>query len=67
MKRALAGTDPSNRIEGTVMSLPVGIGTPTTLASSQNIPKAIVVDPVNVCWTDLGRAGQGTVMKVTPK
>lgn len=47
---------------GTVMSVPLAGGTPTTLASGQT-PTDIAVDGSSVYWTNNG----GTVMKLTPK
>jgi hypothetical protein len=57
---------------GTVMKVPVGGGTPTTLASGQNPlgespPAGIVVDSTNVYWVNAvgsNNASQGAVMKV---
>ena len=40
-------------------------GTPTTLASGQNVPWAIAVDATSVYWTNNNlNGGQGAVMKV---
>src|SRR5580692_7775036 len=37
---------------GAVMKVPLGGGTPTTLASGQQFPGDIAVNGANVCWTD---------------
>jgi sugar lactone lactonase YvrE len=50
----------SNEGSGTVMKVPTGGGTPTTLASGQSYPNGIAVDATSVYWTNFG----GTVMKV---
>jgi hypothetical protein len=47
---------------GSVLSLPVNGGTPTTLAAGQVGVNGIVVDATSAYWTT-----DGAVMKVTPK
>jgi len=54
---------------GTVMKMPIGGGTPTTLASAQyELQGDIAVDATNVYWTSWGNrtasGNTGTVMKV---
>ena len=49
---------------GTVMKVPIGGGTPITLACAQTQPWGIAVDATSVYWTNLS---DGTVMKVSPK
>lgn len=39
--------------EGAIMKVPVGGGTPTTLASSQMVPQGIAVDHSDVYWANL--------------
>ena len=50
---------------GEVMKVPLGGGTPTTLASGQSTPMGVAVDATSVDWTNTGSGG--SVMKVTPK
>ena len=49
---------------GNVMKVPLGGGTPTTLASEQDGPWGIAVDSTSVYWAN---RSDGTVMKLTPK
>lgn len=52
--------------DGTVMRMPLGGGSPTTLATGQSPPQAIAVDATNVYWTTSGdNTANGTVMKVS--
>ena len=45
---------------GTVMRVPVGGGTPTTIAAGQGKPTYLAVDAAGVYWTNLSNGG--TVM-----
>jgi hypothetical protein len=54
----------TNYTGGTVMKVPTGGGTPTTLASGQTLPHDIAIDATSVYWTNYS---DGTVMKLTPK
>jgi hypothetical protein len=47
---------------GTVMKVPIGGGSATTLASGQNAPTGIAVDAANAYWTNDNQSG--SVMKV---
>jgi sugar lactone lactonase YvrE len=55
-------TNPSS---GTVMEVPTGGGTLTTLASGQGSAYGIALDATGVYWTQ--NAVGGSVMKLTPK
>jgi hypothetical protein len=44
------------------MKVPIGGGTPTTLASGQGSPACIVIDATSVYWTDFG---SGAVMSTS--
>ena len=46
------------------MKVPLGGGSPTTLASGQSQPYRLAVDATSVYWTN---HASGTVMKLTPK
>jgi len=56
------GTPANGYQDGTVMKIPIGGGTATTLASSQDAPQSIAVDSVNVYWGNTRTAG--SIMKV---
>jgi hypothetical protein len=47
------------------MKVPLGGGTPMTLASGQSSAGSIVVDATSVYWVN--NTANGTVMKLTPK
>jgi hypothetical protein len=51
---------------GTVMSMPLDGGAPTTLAAGQNFPDGIAVDATSVYWVDFGDYGlnDGAVMSI---
>jgi sugar lactone lactonase YvrE len=51
----------ANAGDGRVMQVPIGGGTPITLASGQAIPDGITVDATHVYWTN--NAVEGSVMK----
>jgi cysteine-rich repeat protein/uncharacterized repeat protein (TIGR03803 family) len=51
--------------QGTVMKVPIGGGTATTLASGQPAPCGVAIDAANVYWLNNTNSGStGTVMKV---
>jgi hypothetical protein len=56
------GTPANGYQDGTVMKIPIGGGTATTLASSQDAPQSVAVDSVNVYWGNTATAG--SIMKV---
>jgi hypothetical protein len=47
-----------------VMTVPIGGGTPRTLAAGQSSPQGIAVDAANVYWVNSGTSGDGSVMKI---
>ncbi len=63
------GTDASGAFtpantDGSVMQVPIGGGTPTTIASGQFVVGAVAVDQTSVYWTNAGTDGtDGHVMK----
>jgi hypothetical protein len=59
----------TNELDGTVLSVPIGGGSQTTIASAQSLPQFIVVDSSDVYWTNGGTAAEsyadGSVVKTT--
>jgi hypothetical protein len=49
------------------MRVPIGGGTPVTVAGGQDFPYAVALDATSVYWTDSPNNATGTVMKLTPK
>jgi hypothetical protein len=49
---------------GEVVKVPIGGGTPLTLATGQDTPYGVAVDAASVYWANYG---DGTIMKLTPK
>jgi len=53
----------ANNGDGTVVSCPAaGCGSPTPIATGQDVPDAVFVDDQNVYWTDVGNTSNGSVM-----
>ncbi len=55
----------TNYFDGTVLKVPLGGGSPTTIASRGVGPVAIAVDAASVYWVDSGNENfaDGTIMK----
>jgi hypothetical protein len=47
-----------------VFKVPLGGGTPSTLAAGQSSPQGIAVDAANVYWVNSGTNGDGSVMRM---